>query len=1752
MIKRISKKIMVMVITLAMVMSLFPAVTVSVYAAAPVTEKFTTEVAGSTTFSEGGISFNITGGLLKIRNYLDWGYDDNFFIENTTALSTDTTVVGSFQSTSSDFMVDNFRLITLDSEERVARINDVKIRGKLDGTAIFTHTVPWEDINTTSADNYYTNVDLSAYSSAVIDELEFEIVGEPDYYIGYLMIDDFQFSIPAATPTVSSVLPVSGPTAGGTSVTIVGANFTGATAVTIGGVAATGVTVVNSTTITATTPAGTAGAKDVVVTTPGGSGTGTGLYTYVVAPTVTTQAVSSIGTTTATGNGNITSLGSTNPTAYGVCWNTTGTPTTSDSHADEGGASATGAFTSSITGLTASTTYYVRAYTTNSADTSYGATVSFTTSGPEINITGNGTSIADGDATPTTTDLTDFGSVAAASGTIARTFTIQNTGTAALALSDASPYVSITGTNAADFSLTSTPSSTIAAAGSTTFEITFDPSAVGTRTATVSIANDDGNENPYTFAIQGVGTNATPTVSGLPTSVTAAEDTASDIDLSAATFSDVDGDSLTITLVASAGTFIASSGDGVTVGGSMGTLTLSGTASSINVYLDTTTNIKYTSAINAIGTPAASITVNANDGTVNPLLGTVNINITAVNDDPGITGLPTDITVMEDTAGDVDLSSATLTDVDSASANIILTLTVSSGTLTAASGGGVTVSNPGTAALTLTGTAFNIDTYLNPSSKIKYTGASNAAGNDAATLTLTANDAGNTGMGGGTNVSLGTVNIDITPVNDEPSFTVGADQTVVNNAGAQTVNGFITNINDGEADETQTVSFTVSNDNNALFLTQPSIGATGILTFTPDSTQTGEAVVTVYICDDGGTANGGDDQSDSQTFKITIAAVAPGVTSVSVPTNGTYIAGENLDFTVNFNEAVAVDTTGGTPYLELTIGSSTVHAAYLSGSSSTALVFRYTVHSGDNDYDGIAVGTLSANNGTIKDATNSAASLTLNSVGSTTGVLADAVAPTVSAVSVPANGYYVAGENLDFTVNFGENVTVNTGGGTPRIAITIGSSTVYASYISGSGTSDLVFRYTATDGDADSDGVAVGALMLNGGTMQDAAGNSATLTLNGVGSTTLVLVDAIAPTVSSINRETPADASTNAESVAFRVTLSKSVTGVDTSDFSLITTGTAAGAIASVSSVSGLIYDVTVNTITGTGTLRLDLDSSGTGIQDTAGNAIAAGYTSGQTYTVDTAAPTAGDGGTIEASELTSNSAKLTWTAATDTATLPADLQYNVMYSTSDNISTLSDAETNGTAFGGWTANMTITTITGLTASTEYYFNVIVQDQAGNKALYTAVTANTTAAVIYTPTTPSGDLVVEVNGQMQDAGSSATTTTDGQTMTIITVDDTKLDKILETSGEKPTVTLPSTGSAVTVGELNGQTVKNMENKSATLEIKTDKVTYTLPASEINIESVLGQLGAQVELKDIKVRVIISEPSADTVKIIEDSANKGGYQLVVKPLEFEITCTKGDKSVTVSKFNGYVERTIAIPDGIDPSKITTGIVLNADGTFRHVPTTIVVIDGKYYAKINSLTNSTYSVVYNPVSFTDITNHWAKDAINDMGSRMVVTGVGNGTYEPDRNITRAEFAAIMVRALGLEPETGVSSFGDVASTDWYSGYIETAASYGVIKGDDNGNFGPNDTITREQAMTMIARAMTITKLKTNLTDSEVNQLLIAFEDGSSASIYAKNSIAACLKAGITSGTSDTMILPRADITRAEVAVMVQRLLEKSGLI
>ncbi|NHN33066.1 S-layer homology domain-containing protein [Paenibacillus agricola] len=477
-------------------------------------------------------------------------------------------------------------------------------------------------------------------------------------------------------------------------------------------------------------------------------------------------------------------------------------------------------------------------------------------------------------------------------------------------------------------------------------------------------------------------------------------------------------------------------------------------------------------------------------------------------------------------------------------------------------------------------------------------------------------------------------------------------------------------------------------------------------------------------------------------------------------------------------------------------------------------------------------------------------------------------------------------------------------------------------------------------------------------------------------------------------------------------------------------------------------------------------------------------------------------------------------------------------------------------------------TITGLSNGLTYTFTVKAINSEGNSefshvsnavipyslttSYYESSSSDSTSSSVQEPINIG--VIVLVNGKIENLGTATTTTTvRNQSVTIVIIDQKKLEDKLAAEGQGAVITIPvNTESDVVAGEFNGQLVQYMAQKQTIVEIKTEKATYSMPAQQINIDSLSKQFGENVALQDIKIQIEIATPLADTLQVVESSAVKGEFMIVVPPLHFTVRAIYGDITKEVSTFNAYVERTFPIPDGVDPNKITTGVVIDADGTVRHVPTRIVIVDGKYYAVVSSLTNSTYSIVWHSLEFKDVAQHWAKGAVNNMGSRMVVGGIGNDLFNPDQDITRAEFAAIVVRGLGLKLNNGATTFSDVGTSDWYSSAINTAYSYQLINGFEDGTFRPNDRITREQAMVIIAKAMMITELKAKLSVHASDLMLRSYTDVADASSWALTSMADVLQAGIISGRSSTALAPKANITRAEVAAIVERLLQKSGLI
>ncbi len=185
-----------------------------------------------------------------------------------------------------------------------------------------------------------------------------------------------------------------------------------------------------------------------------------------------------------------------------------------------------------------------------------------------------------------------------------------------------------------------------------------------------------------------------------------------------------------------------------------------------------------------------------------------------------------------------------------------------------------------------------------------------------------------------------------------------------------------------------------------------------------------------------------------------------------------------------------------------------------------------------------------------------------------------------------------------------------------------------------------------------------------------------------------------------------------------------------------------------------------------------------------------------------------------------------------------------------------------------------------------------------------------------------------------------------------------------------------------------------------------------------------------------------------------------------------------------------------------------------------------------------------------TFSDVKNHANQTAIEQLASRGIINGMGKGTFAPNKTMTRAEFAAIVTRALGL-PAKDTKAFTDVPSSKWYAGYIGTANSSGIVNGVGCGKFNPDGTITRQEAAAMVARAAKLCGLDTAMDAASIKDMLAQFGDYRGVASWAKEPLAFCYAAGILD-QSDLNIEPTKAILRCEIAQMLYNMLVTSELI
>jgi len=476
-----------------------------------------------------------------------------------------------------------------------------------------------------------------------------------------------------------------------------------------------------------------------------------------------------------------------------------------------------------------------------------------------------------------------------------------------------------------------------------------------------------------------------------------------------------------------------------------------------------------------------------------------------------------------------------------------------------------------------------------------------------------------------------------------------------------------------------------------------------------------------------------------------------------------------------------------------------------------------------------------------------------------------------------------------------------------------------------------------------------------------------------------------------------------------------------------------------------------------------------------------------------------------------------------------------------DKVSKPKDPTRSGYTFGGW--------YTEETCATAFDFETKISGAKTLYAKWTVSSSSETSDGSSSASTGGTALEVGIGGVNQKIGKLATSTDSSGTKTaIVTANEKELANYINNaaSGSSVVFTVPqNTGASQSRVALTAQTVEELSDRGMTFTVKSGDVTLDFPTSSIDTESIGEALNASGQLDRVTLSVSVSPASSDATEALKKAASSDGFETLGSPVSFTLTATFGGKSKEIEQYSGYISRTLELDQSTDPNRITTAISENPDGTVRHIPTYVFKgSDGKLYARINSLTNSTYALIYNDEAFTDASGRWYETQAHEMASRKILTGYKDGIFGGDNAITRAEFAAIIIRALGL-PQSSGNKFGDVASSAWYNGYVGTASEYGIIQGRSAAEFDPEANITREEAMAIIARAANVSGYKGK--DGDIG----AYSDIENISLWAKDLVAFNLKNGLIVG-SDGAIRPNATITRAETATVVLRLLQKAGLV
>ena len=370
-------------------------------------------------------------------------------------------------------------------------------------------------------------------------------------------------------------------------------------------------------------------------------------------------------------------------------------------------------------------------------------------------------------------------------------------------------------------------------------------------------------------------------------------------------------------------------------------------------------------------------------------------------------------------------------------------------------------------------------------------------------------------------------------------------------------------------------------------------------------------------------------------------------------------------------------------------------------------------------------------------------------------------------------------------------------------------------------------------------------------------------------------------------------------------------------------------------------------------------------------------------------------------------------------------------------------------------------------------------------------------------------------------------------------------KAKDGSGIKGSKTITVTVAEVAVTSI---TVNGKNNASTVVNGKTLQMNADVLPTNASDPSVTWSVTSGTGTASISSSGLLTGTKAGTVTVTakakDGSGIKGSKTITVTAAEVAVTSItingKDNASTVVNGKTLQMNADVLPTNASDPS--VTWSVTSGTGTAT-IDSATGLLTGTAEGSVTVTATNEASGVHSSIIITvnepvvppvielsDINGCWAETNIKVLVNTGVIAGYPDGSFRPDNNISRAEFAVVLVKTFNLKAASG-KVFTDT-SGHWAQDYIATAQALGIVNGYDNDYFGPNDLITREQMAIMIVKAAKL----------EVQSPATTFSDDNEISAWAKSGISTAVANQIISGYSDNTFKPQGSATRAEAVTAI----------